>query len=101
MGSVRYRPDRDLVFIDYIDAAGRRVRDAIGTGKKYEPLARKILAHREAEAILGKHRILPAQTPRFGEFADDWLRRQEARGLRPKTIESYEDVVEVHLRPIF
>lgn len=101
MGRVRYRRDRNLVYIDYVDATGRRMREKIGLGRKNEPLARKILAQREAEAVLGHHRVLPAQTPRFGEFAEDWLRRQRTRGLRPATIVSYEGTVDVHLRPVF
>jgi len=101
MGRVRYRRDRDLWFIDYIDATGRRVRETIGAGKGAARLARKILGQREAEATLGLHRITPPQTPRFGEFADDWLRRQRTRGLRPATLVSYEGTVNVHLRPVF
>ncbi len=101
MGSVRYRRDRGLWTIDYVDATGRRVRETIGSGEDNKRLARKILAQREAEAILGQHRVLPTQTPRFGEFADDWLRRQRTRGLRPATIVSYEGAVNVHLRPVF
>ncbi len=101
MGTVRYRPDRKVWFIEYVDARGCRVREVIGPGKENERLARKVLEQREAEAILGQHRVLPAQTPQFAEYADDWLRRQRARGLRPKTIESYESTVNVHLRPAF
>jgi integrase len=101
MGTVRYRADRKLWTIDYVDAMGRRVRETIGPGNKAKRLARKILGQREAEAVLGKHRVLPTQTPRFGEFADDWLRRQRIRGLRPATIVSYEGTVDVHLRPVF
>ncbi len=101
MGTVRYRPDRDTWFVEYVDARGCRVREVIGPGKENERLARKILEQREAEAILGQHRVLPAQTPRLGDYADDWLRRQRARGLRPATIVSYEGTVDVHLRPAF
>jgi integrase len=99
MGTVRYRADRRLWA--YVDATGRRVREAIGPGDESKRLAKKILQQREAEAVLGQHRVLPTQTPHFGGFADDWLRRQRTRGLRPATIVSYEGTVNVHLRPIF
>ncbi|HLJ58613.1 MAG TPA: site-specific integrase [bacterium] len=98
MGTVRYRADRGAHQIDFVDATGRRVRQLINGGER---LARRILEQREAEAVLGVHRIAPAQTPRFGDFADDWLRRGRARGLKPKTLESYEGTVNVHLRPRF
>lgn len=101
MGEIRYRSDRGMWFIDYVDAAGRRRREAVGSGEEGKRLARKILAQRESEAVLGVHRVAPSQTPRFGDFTDDWLRRQRVRGLRPKTIESYEGTVNVHLRPVF
>lgn len=101
MGKVRYRRDRDLWFIDYVAADGRRMRETIGAGKENKRLARKILAQREAEATLGQHHVLPARTPQFDEFARDWVRRIRARGLKPKTLESYEGTVDVHLRPAF
>ena len=100
MGNVRYRADRGIWFIDYVAADGRRMREAIGPGEENRRLARRILAQREAEAILGQHRVLPGQTPRFGEFADGWLRRK-ARDLRLKTLESYQATVDVHLQPVF
>ncbi len=100
MGTVRQRKDGGW-FVDYVDATGRRVRELIGPGEEKRRLARRILAEREAEAVLGQHRVLPAQTPHFGEFADGWLRRVRARGLKPKTIESYEATVNTHLRPVF
>ena len=34
MGSVRYRRDRNLVYVDYVDATGRRMREKIGLGRK-------------------------------------------------------------------
>ena len=101
MGTVRQRRDTGVWFIDYIAADGRRMRETIGNGSENRRLARKILTQREAEATLGQHRVLPVQTPRFGEFADDWLRRARARGLRPKTLESYEGTIAVRLRPVF
>src|SRR5436853_4974518 len=100
MGRVRHRKDGGW-FLDYVAADGRRVREIIGPGEEIKALARQILAQREAEATLGVHWIAPAQTPRFGEYADDWLRRIRARGLKPKTLESYEGTVNVHLRPVF
>lgn len=101
MGSIRYREDRGAWFIDYIAADGRRMREAIGAGVEGKRLAKKVLAQREAEAQLGIHRLPAAQTMRFGEFADDWLRRSRARGLAPKTLETYQDFVEHHLVPAF
>ncbi len=100
MGTVRRRRN-GVWFVDYIAADGRRVREAIGPGEENCRLARKILSQREAEATLGQHRILPGSTPRFAEFADDWLRRQRVRGLRPATIVSCEGTVTLHLRPAF
>jgi hypothetical protein len=88
VGTIRKRSG--AWFVDYVDATGRRRREMIGPGEEKRRLARQILAHREAEATLGQHHVAPLQTPRFGEFADDWLRRQRARGLKPKTLESYE-----------
>ncbi len=99
MGTVRYRPDRKVWFLEYVAADGRRVRETIGPGEESRRLARKILAERESEAQLGMLRVRPGQTPRFGVHADDWLRRQRTRGLRPATIVSYEGVVNVHLAP--
>ena len=100
MGTVRKRADNGVWFIDYVDASGRRMREKIGAGKANEKLARQILAQREAEATLGHHRVSSGQTPRFGEYADEWLRRK-ARDLRLKTLESYQGTVDVHLRPVF
>jgi integrase len=100
MGTVRQRHDTKEWFVDYIDATGRRVRQKIGAGTENRRLARKILAQAEAEAIMGIHRIAAGQTPRFGEHADDWLRRK-TRDLRLKTLESYTSTVDTHLRPVF
>ena len=73
------------------------MREAIGKDKR---LARKVLVQREAEAQLGILNLPASRTPRFAEFADDWLQRQSVR-LRPKTIELYEDLIGYHLKPAF
>jgi integrase len=102
MGSVRSRIWRGqrVYFIDYVAADGRRIRQTIGLGDGSRRIARQVLAQREAEAILGKHRILPAHTARFAEFAADWLQRVAGR-VKPKTLELYEDGVKHHLLPWF
>lgn len=107
MGSVRLHTwttkngqKREAWLIDYIAADGQRVRQIIGSGPQNRRLAKQVLAQREAEAQLGIHRLAPSETPRFGEFAADWLRRK-APGLKPKTYESYDDVITHHLAPRF
>ncbi|MDI6773612.1 MAG: site-specific integrase [bacterium] len=100
MRGIRFRKDRGLWFVDFVDATGRRIRQTIGPGEEGRRLARKVLAQREAEAQLGIHRLPAAQTARFGEYAEDWLRRSLAR-LRPKTVELYEDLLTYHLLPAF
>ncbi|HEY6103587.1 MAG TPA: site-specific integrase [bacterium] len=77
------------------------MREVIGRGEDNRRLAKKILAQREAEAQLGIHRISTGQTPRFADFARDWLRRKRGDGLAPKTLESYEDFIEHHFVPWF
>lgn len=102
MGNVRLNPQRKNVwFIDYIAANGQRMRQTIGPGDAGKRLARKVLAQREAEAQLGIHRLPAAQTMRFAEFADDWLQRLNGRNLAPKTLESYQGIVRLHLMPAF
>ncbi len=102
MGSIRKRVwrGRDVWFIDYIAADGRRIRQTIGEGEEGRRLARKVLAQREAEARLGILHLPGRQTARFGEYADSWLERVRAR-VKPKTAELYTIVVERHLRPAF
>ncbi len=100
MGSVRFNRQRQTWAIDYVDARGVRTRQSIGKGEAGRKLARQILAQREAEAVMGKHRILPARTPRFAEFADDWLTQARAR-VRPKTADFYRVLLDHHLRPFF
>lgn len=95
LGSVRFRKDRGFWFIDYVAVDGRRMRETIGSDKR---LARKVLAQREAEVQLGIHRLPTAQTLRFADAATDWLNRRP--GLRPSTVESYEDALD-RLTPAF
>jgi len=63
MGSVRYRKTRGVWMVDYIDATGRRQRQAIGPGKENKKLAQRVLKEREAEAQLGMLHLPPARTP--------------------------------------
>ena len=100
MGSVRFNVQRKTWFIDYIDATGQRMRQTIGAGEENKRLARRVLAQREAEAQLRIHRMPAAQTPRFADFVVEWLERQRARQLRPKTLEAYENAI-AHLLPTF
>jgi integrase len=101
MGTVRFNAQRRAWMIDYTDAAGRRIRQTIGGGDGGKRLARKVLAQREAEVRVGVHRLPANRTPTFAEFAAEWLERQRARGLRPKTLEAYEDALDHHLLPTF
>ncbi len=102
MGTVRSRSwqGQRVWFIDFISASGRRIRQTIGPGDQNKRLARQILLQREAEATLGQHHIPTSQTMRFGEFADDWLRRITGR-VKPNTLECYTSVLEIHLKPHF
>jgi integrase len=100
VGTVRFNEQRRAWTIDYIDATGRRIRQTIGPGEDGKRLARKVLAQREAEVRVGLHRLPASQTPRFEEFARDWLQRSLTR-LRPKTAELYEDLLTYHLLPAF
>jgi integrase len=103
MGSVRTRQwrGRNVFYVDYTAATGERIRQTVGPGEEGRRLARKVLAQREAEAQLGIHRLPATQTARFSDFAAGWLERQRARGLRPKTLEAYEDALDHHLLPTF
>lgn len=101
MGSVRLNTQRETWFIDYIDATGQRMRQTIGPGEDGKRLAKKVLAQREAEAQLGIHRLPASRTVCFDEFADDWLQRLTGRNLAPKTLESYQGIVRLHLIPAF
>lgn len=100
MGSIRYRADRGLWFIDYIAADGRRMRETIGQGADAKRLARKVLTQREAEAQLGIHRMPASQTMRFGDAAADWLERKRPPRVSASTWESYEDAIQ-RLLPTF
>jgi hypothetical protein len=82
-------------------ATSLSIRQTIGHGDENRRLAKRVLAQREAEAQLGLHRLPAARTPTFAEFATGWMDRQRARGLRPKTLESYEDALTHHLLPTF
>ncbi len=101
MGSVRYNTQRAVWMIDYIDATGKRNRVTIGPSDEGKRLAKKVLAQREAEVQLGIHHLPAARTIRFGEFAEAWIHHARARGLAPKTLETYQDFVEHHLVPWF
>ncbi len=103
MGSVRKRTRAGGAaawFIDYINAVGERVREVIGPGEECKQRAQLILKQREAEAVLGKHGVRPLQTPRFAEFAEDWLRLKSAR-VNGRTLELYEDMLVHRLQPHF
>lgn len=99
LGTIRLSKQRRTWFIDYVDASGRRVRQFIGSGEGGKRLAKRVLAQREGEAVLGIHRLPAAQTPTFAEFAEDWLARTRARRLAPKTLDTYKGLVEKHLIP--
>lgn len=101
MGSVRFNRQRQAWFIDYVDATGRRMRQTIGAGDENKRLAKRVLSQREAETQLGIHRLPSAKSKRFDEFSEDWLQRTAGRRLAPKTLESYEDMVQHHLLPVF
>lgn len=103
MGTVRHRVygRKKVYFIDWIDGRGVRRREVIGEGPQARQFALRILAQKEAEAVLGRHGVRPAETPRFSDFAEDWLHRIRARGLAPKTVEAYQDFVEHHFVPAF
>src|SRR5713226_2717899 len=105
MGTIRtrvYADGRRLIFVDFVAADGRRVREVIHTpsGENLRRFARKVLQQREAEAILGQHRLRAKETPRFGEYAAEWLQRKTPQ-IRPKTLELYEDMLTFHLPPYF
>jgi integrase len=103
MGSVRSRiwKGQRVWFIDYVAATGQRIRQTIGPGEQGKRLAKRVLAQREAEAQLGIHRLPASRTPTFAEVAADWLQRLRGRNLSPKTLESYEGLVRLHLLPTF
>jgi len=101
MGQYRFNAQRQAWMIDYTDAAGRRIRQTIGPGEDGKRLARKVLAQREAEVRVGVHRVPSSHTPTLATFAAEWLDRTRARGLRPKTIEAYEDALDHHVLPVF
>jgi integrase len=44
---------------------------------------------------------VPAETPTFHEFATDWFRAREQRGLRPRTLEHDLWALSTHLLPHF
>lgn len=97
MGSIRYRKDRGLWFIDYVAADGRRMRETIGPDKRF---AKKVLAQREAEAQLGIHNLPANRTARFADVAADWQKRMRPPRVRSSTWESYQDAIE-RLLPYF
>lgn len=99
LGTVKYNKARSTWFIDYVAADGRRIRQSSGPGEQNRRLGQRVLAHREAEAILGKHHVTTIRTIRFSECAEEWLHRIAAR-VSPKTLESYEDAVN-HMKPFF
>ncbi len=101
MGQYRFNTQRRTWMIDYIDAGGRRIRQTIGAGEEGKRLARKVLTQREAEAQLGIHHLPGKRTARFGEFAEEWFARKQARRLSPKTLECYRDQLDCHLLPAF
>ena len=105
---IRREGVRGVVFsIKYIGAAGRQVKERLGreadgwnerkaNGKQTEskgPARRSV--NRRAEGG-------PAQAAAltFGSFVDEWLATYpDAKGLKRSTRESYETIVERHLKP--
>ncbi len=106
MGTVRKRIKRQGAtwFLDYRDAGGRRVREAIPEAStKHE--AERVLHKRLASVLEGKEG-LPDLTPiPFGEYAEDWFSRNRLRlkghGYGGSTHALYRGYLDRHLLPHF
>jgi integrase len=100
---IRYAGKRGVVFyVKFVDAGGRQVKERLGreadgwTERK---------ARAELEARLTDVRREGLRRPRaltFSIFAAEWLATYpDAKGLKRSTRESYETMIERHLKPAF
>lgn len=97
-GCIYKRPDgtwAGQVSIGYDPATGKLRR------KSFYGKTRKEVADKMAQALQGVRSgtfVEPAQTT-FGEWLDKWLTSYKKSQLKPSTYESYEALVNVHIKP--
>ena len=80
------------------DANGKRIR------KTETVRGKKADAERQLREILSEvdRGITPAKTLyKVGEWLDKWLEEKKARGRRAKTVDRYEGIILLHLKPKF
>jgi integrase len=78
--------------VTFIDSDGKRRWQVVDGG---EAEAKRALARVQHRLFRGE-RVAPERKT-FAEIADEWLPRQS--GLRPRTIDNYENGIRVHLKP--
>lgn len=97
-GSIYRRPDGTWVgqvSVGYDPATGKLKR------KSFYGKTRKEVADKMAQALQELRKgtyVEPAQTT-FGEWLDKWLTSYKKGQLKPSTYESYETMVNVHIKP--
>lgn len=84
----------------FVNHHGRRKSKCVGTRKAAEEVKRQL----EARLALGDLALFndPAPlVPRFGEYADRWLKEHAQAECKKSTKKGYESVIEQYLRPRF
>ena len=97
-GSIYKRPDgtwAGQVSVGYDPATGKLKRKSF-YGKTRKEVADKIA--KALQEIKGGTYVEPTQTT-FGEWLDKWLVSYKKGQLRPSTYESYEMLINVHIKP--
>jgi integrase len=67
-------------------------------GRKYKEVEKKLA---EARGDAARGLVFDADNLKLGEYLDRWLTDSVADTVRPTTFERYEQIVRVHIRPVF
>ena len=93
-GTIHFRKDRNKWRAQITLEDGRRISRHFHTRRE----AQRWLV----EALKAKQDGLPAATPKItvAEYIDHWFNDVAISNLRPKTIQSYECIIRLHIKPI-
>src|SRR5262245_47560299 len=84
----------------FINHKGKRKAKCIGNSKR---AADEVAGKIEAKLKLGDFSLLEEKTKPiiFADYAAEWLKTSAAVRCKPSTVEDYEHVYTLHLRPAF
>jgi len=83
----------------FIDHKGKRKAKCVGSKQAAETAAKKI----EAKLTLGDFLLLDEKLQRvlFADYAAEWLKTSAAVRCKPSTVEEYERISRLYLKPVF